>query len=134
MIEVYGADIFRAKCLGVAQRLRAPDLAAPEVWKIMEEAEQRIYDDLGGYYVNTGRTMDSLVGRSSDSIRWKEGPSFLFGTSVWYAKFQTRHIGPETAAGGMARTGGSAILVLGYGQEELLALGLDEFFMAPFYL
>jgi len=89
---------------GVKGACLVPAGAAPELFAMMEADERRIYDELGGRFVDTERTMESLTSSDSgEGIRRAFGDLIEFGTSVWYARFQTTVIGPETSAGGMAR-------------------------------
>lgn len=102
----------------IAGRMLDPTVAAVDLFAILEQDEQAIFDSLGGRYVETGRTRDSLTLSSSpDAIREAGlmgtfgGPHFTFGTRVWYAHFLTETIGPPSGKrGGMKRPQPNAVL------------------------
>ena len=73
----------------IAGRARNPTPGLMELVPELEKAERELFDSYHGKYVDTGATRDSLVHSFSEgAIREIHGGEFVFGTSVWYAKFQ----------------------------------------------
>lgn len=70
---------------------RAADMAPAfeEMVPALEKAELRLFDSYQGKYVLTGATKESLTQSDANgAIRAAHGERFVFGTSIWYAKFQ----------------------------------------------
>ena len=77
---------------------------------VLEDAEKTVFSELGGRYVDTGATMDSLTGGGGEglaygddtvghAIRAIHGFEAVFGTNVWYAHFLTQTVLPGEGPG-----------------------------------
>lgn len=88
-IQLKGVGATMSELRGLAARCRRPTGAFREIFGAIEEAERRIFAEFDGKYVDTGATMRSLTEPDDDmGIREHEGDEFVFGTKVWWAKFQ----------------------------------------------
>jgi hypothetical protein len=93
-----------------------PQMAAE--FEILAAEEAKVFSDLDGRYVDTGRTMESLTELAgADAIREITPWGIVFGTSVPYAEYLTKD-----EEGGQ-HTGGSAVLV---NMEEEAIAGAGE--------
>jgi hypothetical protein len=107
MLEFQGLTSAIGWLEGIARRIANPTaIMGATAFPALEQAERELFASLGGRYVDTGRTRDSLTTRTHpDAIREVHIDELVFGTSVPYAVFLT-----EDEAGGR-HTGGSAVLV-----------------------
>jgi hypothetical protein len=85
-------DLFSEKAVrtfeGVAARLIDMKPGFESIANRLEEGERQLFDSLGGRYVDTGRTRDSLTQPSgNDAIRSAHHDELIFGTAVPYARF-----------------------------------------------
>jgi hypothetical protein len=72
----------------IAARMAAPEFG-DRVFRAAETEEERIFDSYGGKYVRTGLLKGSLTEHDAPgAIRVLRPGELLFGTSVWYARFQ----------------------------------------------
>lgn len=77
-----------AKLDEIAARMAEPEFSA-RTFRAAEDAEQSIFDSYGGKYVDTGALKASLTQREAEgALRVLTPGMLLFGTSVWYARFQ----------------------------------------------
>jgi len=98
---------------GIEGRAANPAPGLAELIPELEERERALFDSYHGKYVDTGATRDSLIHTHAiGAIREVHGGQFIFGTSIWYAKFQgTTGFGSHSPP--------SAILKLPDGSAEL---------------
>jgi hypothetical protein len=88
-IEVSGAGETMSMLRGMASRCKRPAGAFEQVFRAFEANEREIFEGYGGKYQDTGATMRSLTQpEATGAIREAHGGEFVFGTSIWYAKFQ----------------------------------------------
>jgi hypothetical protein len=116
-LEVVGADRAARMVRDVAKRAGMPAPGMVEMVPELEAAELELFEGYGGKYVLTGATKASLTQSDANgAIREAHGIDFIFGTSIWYAKFQGTTVGPS----GVDHHGGpSAILAVPPGATEL---------------
>jgi hypothetical protein len=103
-IEVIGVGKVTSDLHGIAERMIdvAPALAAQI--HPLEVAQEAAFAALGGRYVDTGAVRRSLTMSGTEgAVRRLSGNELMFGTAIWYARFLTERVGPQTEAGGMAR-------------------------------
>jgi hypothetical protein len=107
-----GAKHLHETLLGIEMRATDTKLAAPFIFAELEAGEEGLFQRLGGRFVNTGRTRDSLTtaAPSKDAIREVTPFSFRFGTRVWYAVFLKKDSTPGQTAKGMMNKR-SAVLI-----------------------
>jgi hypothetical protein len=111
VVEWVNAREWQRRLADMEARYLTPEQEYVAVIEMLEMNEYDVFARLHGRYDNTGATRRSLTESSGEAIRRIEGPALDFGTSVWYAHFLTRRIGPGTGRrGGLKRTGGSAVL------------------------
>jgi hypothetical protein len=122
VIELLGAEKVEHDFGGIAHRLNDATPIMARQARTLEAAERGVFAELGGRYVDTGRTMRSLTLPASEgAIRRATRGSLEFGTDVRYARYLTEHIGPPTAAGGMERPKPVAVLKLGPATRQQIA-------------
>ena len=98
---------------------------------LLELDEEAAFAKLAGRYVDTGRVRDSLVASSADSIRRVSAHGLEFGTSVYYARFLTEHVGPVTPKGGLKRPLPVAVLKLTESTRQQVAHDVMEYAAQP---
>jgi hypothetical protein len=77
------------KLAGVAERASHPGLAFGSVMRAMESEERSVFERYGGKYVDSGDLRASLTSvAASGAIRILTPWGGVFGSSVWYGKFQ----------------------------------------------
>ena len=91
-------------------RMRNVSPAGRRLVRLLEIRERAMFT--GRRYTNTGRLRRSLTQRHAPgAIRKITSDNVLFGSSVWYGRFQVEDPGPVTEKGGLKRVGHpSAIL------------------------
>jgi hypothetical protein len=88
-VELVGAHGTMSHLREIAGRARDPEAALRRVFPIFERAEAELFESLGGKYVRTGATRKSLTEPTAKgAVREVHGTEFVFGSKVWYAKFQ----------------------------------------------
>lgn len=88
-IQLKGAGSTLSVLRGMADRCRRPAGAYQQIFRAIEKNERRIFDAYAGKYVQSGATMESLTQPDAKgALREAHDGEFVFGTSVWYAKFQ----------------------------------------------
>lgn len=113
-----GASEAMAWLHGIGDRVVAPGPLMASEFAVLAQEEQKIFSELGGRYVDTGRTERSLTDLAGpDAVREITPEGILFGTSVPYAGYLT--VDEE----GGQHSGGSAILV---NMEEEAVAGAGE--------
>lgn len=90
-VETHGFPEAEAKLRRTGERLADPVLAlAPELEALTIE-ERAVFAELGGEFVDTGRTERSLTELGGpDAIREVTPLGLVFGTSVPYARFERK--------------------------------------------
>jgi hypothetical protein len=87
-IEGEGFEIASTWLRGVSLRVLDHSPAYETMIRVLEGAEQELFNSLGGRYVDTGRTLESLTQSGSpDAIRKIHDNELDFGTEVPYAVF-----------------------------------------------
>jgi hypothetical protein len=90
-IRLKGDEAILGKYEGIEERLQDLRPALEDVSDLLESGEQRLFDQMRGKYVRTGRLRESLTNSlSADAIRSITGDTLVFGTSVYYARFQQK--------------------------------------------
>lgn len=88
-IQALGFDRVASKLKRVAFRLRDARPAWELISEMLESGEKRLFKRYGGKYVDTGRLMESLTQpTANDAIREAHAQELVFGTAVYYARFQ----------------------------------------------
>ena len=113
VVELVGATKIRRDLAAISERLRAPGQVLETEMRVLEQAEQLVFDGLAPKYVKTDRLRTSLTSPDGrDTVRRVLGNAIEFGTKVWYARFQ-RTIGPPSGKPrGRKRVGPSKVLKL----------------------
>lgn len=87
-LEAEGADKAAHELALISHRMIHLEPAKLPIMKVFEAGELRHFNRLRGRYVLTGATKASLTEDSGpDAIRKAHGDEFIFGTSVFYARF-----------------------------------------------
>lgn len=88
-VELVGANGTMSELRKIASRARDPEAALREIFPVFEASEREIFDSYGGKYVRTGDTKRSLTeSNAKGAVRSVSGDTFIFGSRIWYAKFQ----------------------------------------------
>ena len=88
-VELVGANTTMSDLRQIAGRARDPEAALRRVFPVFEKAELELFDHYGGKYVASGATRDSLTKPDAKgAVRTVKGTTFVFGSTIWYAKFQ----------------------------------------------
>jgi hypothetical protein len=128
-LEVIGGKQLSDLLGGMAQR--TDDLS--EVFraeiKFMERFEGEVFSGYGGKYVETGRLRDSLTTPGAGAVRRPSEKGLIFGTSIFYGRFQTSEIGPETPRGGMRRSGENMVVKMPPSSAERLPKAIGDHIM-----
>ena len=112
-VELVGADKVEHDLQGISERMLDVAPALAEQVRMLEASEAATFADLGGRYVDTGAVRRSLTMSGAEgSVRRLSRSSLDFGTSFFYARFLTEHVGPGTEGGGLARPLPVAVLKL----------------------
>lgn len=121
-MKLIGATKARHDLDEIGRKLANPTSTMRREARMLEVAERGVFASLGGRYVDTGRTRDSLTSEGgADAVRRATPFGLEFGTQVEYARYLTERIGPETPAGGMKRPLPVAVLKLSHEQAERVA-------------
>jgi hypothetical protein len=124
MIEIVGGRKVEQDLEGISRRLVDMEPAFRETTVLLEASEARLFDQLGGRYVRTGRLRRSLT-MPGEGVREVRAAGLAFGSDVYYAPFQVEDPGPVTPAGGLERKGHpSAVLKLDEETAAAVARGL----------
>ncbi|HEY1437362.1 MAG TPA: hypothetical protein VGG82_07655 [Casimicrobiaceae bacterium] len=110
IVEVIGGDKLSALLGQMSERAANMTEVFQGEIRYMEEFEQSLFAGYGGRYVKTGKLRASLTEPGADAVRDVNPKGMVFGTHVFYARFQTEHIGPQTARGGLARSGANMVV------------------------
>ena len=88
----------------IRDRLASLEARLPLEFNVLEQMERDLFGRFMGKYQNTGALMASLTqGNAEGAIRRIHGAELEFGTSIWYARFQTRIGGPSGKPRGRLR-------------------------------
>jgi hypothetical protein len=111
VVEIIGGKQLSELLGGMAQRTEnMAEVFRAEI-RFMEQFEAGVFSSLGGREVQSGRLRSSLTeSGNADAVRKPSAKGLEFGTHVFYARFQTSEVGPQTERGGMARTGENLVL------------------------
>lgn len=133
-IQVVDATKTSERYEEASRRLVHAKPAFSEVLDILEEGEQRHFARLRGKYVRTGRLMASLTQpTANDAIRELHGGDGLtFGTSVYYAQFQTASRKARATGLVTKQKGKSAVLVLQPKAKKAASQAILDFVTEPF--
>jgi hypothetical protein len=75
----------------IGRRMRDARPAFERVMPVLEAGEARHFAGLGGRFVMSGALRDSLTQASANgAIRETHGSHLVFGTSIFYARFQRK--------------------------------------------
>lgn len=103
-IDIKGAEKAERDLAHITLRLEDLSPVMRKQIRVLEEREATMFG--GGKYVDTGALRNSLtMSGAPGAVREVKAHSLRFGTSIWYAKYQVRNPGPQTASGGLARKG-----------------------------
>jgi len=117
----------------VSRRLTNAKPAFSEVLDILEEGERRHFARLRGKYVRTGELMASLTQpAANDAIREAHGDGLVFGTSTYYAQFQTASRKARATGLVTKQKGKSAVLVLQPKAKKAASQAILDFALEPF--
>jgi hypothetical protein len=89
-IEAVGIEKAQRAFAGIGRRLLDMRPAWRNVERVLEEGESRHFDRQRGRYVRTGDLRASLTHNVDGAIREAHANELVFGTSLYYAKFQRR--------------------------------------------
>jgi hypothetical protein len=130
MIDLVGEEKVVRDLAGISGRmLDLQPVFRGEIQRL-EASEARLFDELGGRYVDTGATRDSLTASGGrGAVRETTRSTLAFGSSVYYARFLVEHPGPVTDKGGLKRPPPSAVLKLEPETAELAARDVGEHVM-----
>jgi hypothetical protein len=91
-IDVIGSGPFVSKLDRIRGRMENLEDVFEKAFRIWEAGEARHFGGLGGRYVRTGALRDSLTQPNANgAIREAHAQEAVFGSSVFYAKFQRRN-------------------------------------------
>jgi hypothetical protein len=112
-VELVNAAKVERDLHGIAERMLDVRPALREQTRTLEASEEATFAGLGGRYVDTGAVKRSLtMSGTQGAIRRLDGQELLFGTDIFYARFLTEHVGPQTEAGGLKRPRPVAVMKL----------------------
>lgn len=87
-IEAEGADEVADRIAKLSLRFIHLEPIRERVMNIFEQGEERHFNRQKGRYVRTGALRDSLTQPNANgAIREAHGDEFVFGTSIFYARF-----------------------------------------------
>lgn len=117
----------------VADRLSNAKPAFSDVLDILEEGERRHFARLRGKYVRTGALMASLTQpHANQAIREAHADYLVFGTSVYYAQFQTASRKARATGLVTKQKGKSAVLVLQPKAKKAASQAILDYVVEPF--
>jgi hypothetical protein len=128
LVEVIGAPKLEHDLAKIAERTGDMHAEFARQERQLQRAESALFASHGGKYVKTGRLRRSLTGHTGDSIRRVTAEGLVFGSSLFYGRFQTEHIGPEkTKRGGLKRSGKNEVLEFPPEVRERVLKGVGDY-------